>query len=207
LGLFFKFLVSVAYKLHLFLTSVIARFIRALVTLCAAIALVSNTNAMLKHLILLLGLFFGNAVCATNYKSLAADSAPNLELSFKLRDDGKRIGDYYLLIYCDTNAADTLFVKKGRVAYVHLKYNHNYTLRYVKEGYRDRIVIVRTDIASMKQSKDMEFDYQIELVKISEASNTIADLPVAVIKYDARKKKFDYSRKYHRQVRTKKNFR
>lgn len=158
---------------------------------------------MNTHLLLLLGLFFGNAVFATNYASLAADTAPNLELSFKLRDDGKRISNYYLLIYCDTNAADTLFVTKGRVAYVHLKYNHNYTLRYVKEGYRDRILIVRTNVAAMKNYRDMEFDYQIELVKKTEASNTIADLPVAVIKYDPHKKKFDYSHKYHRQVRIK----
>jgi hypothetical protein len=158
---------------------------------------------MNKHLLLLLALFFGKATFATNYASLAADTTPNLELSFKLRDDGKRINDYYLLIYCDTNAADTLFVKKGKVAYVNLKYNHNYTLRYVKEGYRDRVVIVRTAVSSTVHSKDMEFDYQIELVKKTEASNTMADLPVAVIKYDARKKKFDYSHKYHRQVRTK----
>ena len=75
-------------------------------------------------MLFLLVLFLGTKVSATNYASLAPDTAPNLELSFKLRDDGKRIGAYYLLIYCDTNAADTLFVEKGRVAYIHLKFNH-----------------------------------------------------------------------------------
>ncbi|MDQ3109596.1 MAG: hypothetical protein M3R17_06840 [Bacteroidota bacterium] len=158
---------------------------------------------MNRHILLLLSFLFCQHVFATNYSSLAADSVPNLELSFKLTDNGQRISDYYILIYCDTNAADTLFVNKGRVAYLHLKYNHNYTLRYVKEGYRDRVLIVQTGMSSIIHFKDMEFDYQIELVKENEAANTFADLPVAVIRYDAHKKRFDYSRIYHKQVREK----
>lgn len=158
---------------------------------------------MNKSLLLLLTLFFCGALSAKHYSLQRNDSLANLELSFKLRDGSKRISDYYVLIYCDTNAADTLFIEKGRVAYLYLEYNHNYTLRYVKEGYRDRILIVRTGIKSMTQLKDMEFDYEIELVKENEAPNTFADLPVAVVRYDKSKKKFDYSRKYHRQVRQK----
>jgi hypothetical protein len=158
---------------------------------------------MNKTVFFLLGLFFCQGLAAKHFSQQPNDSIPSLELSFKLKDGSKRISDYYVLIYCDTNAADTLFVEKGKVSYLYLNYNHNYTLRYVKPGYRDRILIVRTGIASAIHLKDMVFDYEIELVKEDEAPNTFADLPVAVVHYDKSKKKFDYSRKYHRQVRQK----
>jgi hypothetical protein len=158
---------------------------------------------MYKHILFLLFPFFCQGLSAKNYTLEPQDSIPNLELSFKLTDEGKRVSDYYLLIYCDTNAADTVFVEKGKVAYVYLNFNHNYTLRYVKQGYRDRILIVRTDIASMVHFKTMRFDYEIELVKKDEEANTYADLPVGIVRYDKHKNKFDYSRRYHYDVRNK----
>jgi hypothetical protein len=158
---------------------------------------------MNKTLLFLLALLFCGELSAKNYTKKQNDSLPSLELSFKLRDGNKRISDYYVLIYCDTNAADTLFIEKGKVSYMYLPFNHNYTLRYVKPGYRDRILIVRTGVKSATHIKSMAFDYEIELVKEDEAPNTFADLPVAVVHYDKTKKKFDYSRKYHRQVRQK----
>lgn len=156
---------------------------------------------MSTRILFLMVLLFCQRLSAKNFALEPQDSIPNLALSFKLTDEGKRVSDYYLLIYCDTNAADTLFVEKGKVSYVYLNYNHNYTLRYVKQGYRDRILIVRTSISSLIHFKNMEFDYEIELVKEDEAGNTYADLPVGIVRYDINKKKFDYSRKYHYGVR------
>ncbi len=158
---------------------------------------------MIKNTLLLLTIFFCQGIAAKHYSVTASDSVPSLELSFKLTDEGKRMGEYYLLIYCDTNAADTLFIETTKVTYLYLNYNHNYTLRYVKPGYRDRILIVRTSVASLIHFKNMEFDYEIELVKVTEEANTMADLPVAIIRYDMNQKRFDYSRKYHHQVRQK----
>ena len=62
---------------------------------------------MNKTLLFLLALFFCGELSAKHYSLKQNDSLPNLELSFKLRDGNKRISDYYVLIYCDTNAADT----------------------------------------------------------------------------------------------------
>lgn len=151
-------------------------------------------------LLLLTGLFY-TGLNALDYSAKKSDNAPNLELSFKLTDEGKKIGEYYLLIYCDTNKADTLFVQKGKVSYLYLEYNHNYTLRYVKEGYRDRVLIVRTDVSGVKRLRDFEFDFEISLIKENEPANTVADLPVGIVHYDSHKKKFDYSRKYHKEIR------
>ncbi|MEO5645260.1 MAG: hypothetical protein ABIQ40_11620 [Bacteroidia bacterium] len=155
---------------------------------------------MKKYSVFLILLFFCLNLSAKQYMLQKPNSIPTLELSFKLTDEGKRVTNYYLLIYCDTNAADTLFIQKGKVSYLYLRYNHNYTLRYVKQGYRDRVLIVRTDFANRK---NMQFDYEIELVKENELANTFADLPVAIIRYDLNKKRFDYSRTYHKQVRQK----
>jgi hypothetical protein len=155
----------------------------------------------MKNFFLLIAVIAGTGVSAHGHHG--EEEQPNVELSFKLTDHGKKTGNYYLLVYCDTNAADTLFVKKGRVTYLDLDYNHNYTLRYVKEGYRDRILIVNTHIKTGVTLRDHEFDYEIGLVKNTEAPNTLGDLPVAVIRYDVNRNKFDYSRKYHRQVRKK----
>jgi hypothetical protein len=155
----------------------------------------------MKNFFLLITLFTCIAASARGHHD--KEDQPNVELSFKLTDHGKKTGNYYLLLYCDTNAADTFFVKKGKVTYVQLDYNHNYTLRYIKEGYRDRVVIVNTHMKNGAILKDHEFDYEIGLIKNTDAPNTLADLPVAVIRYDVNHSKFDYSRKYHRQVRKK----
>lgn len=128
-----------------------------------------------------------------------------VELSSQLRYHGKKVSDYTLIIYCDTNAAETLYVEKAKMIYLQLDYNHNYTLRYLKDGFRERVLLVNTHVDSKVAAKDMEFDYEIELVPQNAPANTLGDLPVAIIRYDKSQNKFDYSKKYHRQVRQKSN--
>ncbi len=127
-----------------------------------------------------------------------------LQISSFLTYDGKKVTDYSIIIYHDAGPNDTVTMSNRKNVSLLLDYNHNYTLDYVKEGYRDRLVLIDTHVKSGVEKKNLSFDYEIEMVKQNEKSNTIDDLPVALISYDANQSKFDYSRKYHNQVRGKK---
>jgi hypothetical protein len=142
---------------------------------------------------------------ATPVQAFGSDSLIGVELSSQLRFDGKKVSDYTLIIYCDSNAAETLYVEKAKVIYVQLKYNHNYTLRYLKDGFRERVLLVNTHVDAKTALRDMDFDYEIELITENAPANTLGDLPVAIIRYDQMERRFDYSKKYHRQVRQKTN--
>jgi hypothetical protein len=174
----------------------------ALLPFCPAIALShQNDKAMFTKTILLatITLLGFTKVSANNTSDSTLNSG--LEISFKLTDDGSRVSDYSVIIYQDGNAMDTIFIGKSKPVSIWLDYNHNYALRHIKAGYRDRIVLIDTHISQKSGSDIMDFDYEIELIRENEAANTFDDFPVAFIHYDASQKKFDYSRKYDRQVR------
>jgi len=124
-------------------------------------------------------------------KKSDSDTTIGVELSSQLRFQGKKVSDYTLIIYCDSLAPETLYVEKAKVIYLDLQYNHNYTLRYLKDGYRERVLLVNTNVDAKTALRDMDFDYQIELVPQNAPANTLGDLPVAIVRYDKAEKKFD----------------
>jgi hypothetical protein len=128
-------------------------------------------------------------------------NAPGLELSCVLTDNGLRLAEYKMIVYCDGAAKDTFCVTKAKPVYLRLDFGHQYAVRHIATGYRDRIVMINTVVDFKTSTRKFTFDYQIEMLKTSETSNTLNDLPVAVICYDAKHKQFNYSRTYHEQVR------
>lgn len=158
-------------------------------------------QAMITKAILpvLIALFSFTTVNAKNVSDSTQTSG--LEVSVKLTDDGAKVSDYSVIIYQDGNAMDTFFIGKSKPITIWLDYNHNYALRHIKTGYRDRVVLIDTYVSQKNASDIMDFDYEIELIRENESANTFDDFPVAFIHYDANQKKFDYSRKYDRQVR------
>ncbi len=131
-----------------------------------------------------------------------SDDKPGLELSILLRDEGHKMPDYTLIVYCDDGSApDTIRVEMNKSVYVKLSYHHNYTIRHIKEGYRERVLLVNTHVDEKTAKRWLVFDYEIELVREDEPANTLADLPIAVVHYHKNLKNFEYDRNYHQQVR------
>jgi hypothetical protein len=163
-----------------------------------------NDKAMLSKFSLFTLAIFAtfSGLRATPVCAQSTDSAV-VDLASQLRFNGKKVSNYTLIIYCDTTAAETIFVEKAKVIHIPLRYNHNYTLRYLKEGFRERVLLVNTFVDKKTSCIDASFDYQIALIPENAPPNTLGDLPVAIIRYDKIARKFDYSRKYHHQVRQK----
>ncbi|HLG02902.1 MAG TPA: hypothetical protein VI731_04865 [Bacteroidia bacterium] len=126
---------------------------------------------------------------------------PGVEISSILTYEGVNIYNYAIVIYCDGKASDTFHVKKTKPVFVCLDYGHQYAIRYVIEGFRERVVMINTVVDPVIAQKIMLFDYEIEMVRINEPANTFNDLPVAIVAYDPAFKKFQFSQKYHEQVR------
>lgn len=131
------------------------------------------------------------------------EDQPGLEVSCRLFDDGSKFSSYTIIIYCDNQTTDTILVDKRRPVYFVLDYGHQYAIRHMAEGYRDRVVMIDTKVDSKIATNMSYFDYQIEMIRQDEPGNTINDLPVAVVRYDAHRHDFDYSRKYEKTVRGK----
>lgn len=157
-----------------------------------------RSNIYNPFLLVLLFLVSGKL---TAQKHEPGDDVPGIELSCVLSDDGRHLANYSMIVYCDGVPQDTFLVEKPKPVYFRLAYGHNYAIRHIAEGYRDRIVMVNTIVDVKTSQKKHTFDYQIEMIRENEPANTWNDLPVALICYDAKHKKFDYSRKYNDQVR------
>jgi hypothetical protein len=136
-------------------------------------------------------------------KQIINQEGPGLEITSTLTLEGEKISDYTLIVYDETQASDTLEIPKAKSIYLKLSYGHTYSLRYIKPGFRERVVMVNTKISEEKQKEETDFDFEIEMVRKSQAGNTISDLPVAVIRFDSTENRFEYSREYHRQIRRK----
>lgn len=128
---------------------------------------------------------------------------PGLELSSKITFNGERISNYTIILYNEDQTSDTIEVSGMKLIYMKLSYGHTYALRFIKKGFLERVMLIDTHLEKAKQSKEMQFDFEIEMIPVGKNGNTLSDLPVALVGYDAEEKNFDYSRNYHRQVRGK----
>ena len=158
-----------------------------------------------KNLLPLIGtiaLLFLNQEIKANQK-IINQKGPGLEISSILSSNKERVSDYTLIIYDENQSSDTIVVSKAKIIFLKLSYNHSYSLRYVKEGFRDRVVMIDTKINEDQQMKETRFDFEIIMIPENQPGNIISDLPVAVIHYDYSENEFEISRDYYRQVRGK----
>src|ERR1035437_3543333 len=109
-----------------------------------------------KNLLPLIGtiaLLFLNQEIKANQK-IINQKGPGLEISSILSSNKERVSDYTLIIYDENQSSDTIVVSKAKIIFLKLSYNHSYSLRYVKEGSRDRVVMIDTKINEDQQMKE-----------------------------------------------------
>lgn len=128
---------------------------------------------------------------------------PGVEVSCILLENDIRLSHYTVILYRDGVVSDTFTVSKARPLYFILDYGHQYAVRHMAEGYRDRVVMIDTHVSKETAAEYHTFDYQVEMIPADQPANTICDLPAAVVRYDAKLETFDYSKTYSKQVRVK----
>lgn len=123
-----------------------------------------------------------------------------LDFSGIMTINGEKVSDYTVYIFKDGQLADSVFVENRREQYFELALYHNYTIKFCKPGYKERLILVDTHLPEKFHLTYFTFRYEIEFIPEDE-SNTFDDFPVAYITYDPHKKDFDYNRTYHHNVR------
>ncbi len=149
-----------------------------------------------------IAMLFLNQAINANPKFINQEG-PGLQISSTLMYNEERVPDYQLIIYDENQLTDTIFVAKAKPVFLKLSYGHNYSIRYIKQGFHERVVMIDTRVCTAKQNKMSDFDFEIEMIPTYKNGNTLYGLPVALINYDYTDNKFEYSRNYHRQVRGK----
>ncbi len=140
---------------------------------------------------------------ATNSDIANENNQPQniLELSGNMSVDGAKVADYFVYIFENGVLIDTFFVDSKQEIFFDLDFNRNYAIKFVKAGYKERILLVDTHIADEGFHKSYTFRYDIEFLPHEATSNTFDDFPVAFITFQENVKDFDYDRKYHSNVR------
>lgn len=123
-----------------------------------------------------------------------------LEVSGVMTVNGTRATDYMVYMFEDGVLNDSFHIDNRREQYFGFEFGHNYAMEFVKDGYKKRVLLIDTHLPQDAYSSNFHFRYEIEFIG-KDVSNTFDDFPVAYITYDAKKKDFDYNRKYHNNVR------
>jgi hypothetical protein len=86
----------------------------------------------------------------------------------------------------------------------HLLRDKQYTVKLVKKKFISKTISIATDMPKELQiKKNYKFHFETDLTRIpdSEATKMDAlDYPIALVRYDAVKKKFEYSEKYSKMI-------
>lgn len=124
-----------------------------------------------------------------------------LEISGVMTVNGAKVEDYTVIFFEDGKLIDSFYIDNRREQYFGMEFGHNYALKFVKKGYKNRVLLVDTSLPEDAHSDNFTFRYSIEFIPKDAPSNTFDDFPVAFVTYDAKRKDFDYNRTYHYNVR------
>ncbi|HEU4718765.1 MAG TPA: hypothetical protein VFU15_13065 [Bacteroidia bacterium] len=128
-------------------------------------------------------------------------NVPYFDITGRMTIADKSVADYSVILYCDGQRTDSVFVDTKKDIDIHLGYGHDYAVRFSKAGCKDRILLVDTHLPEGVSADYFSFLYSIEFLSEHAPSNTFDDFPVAYIGYDKTKKDFDYNRTYHKNIR------
>lgn len=112
----------------------------------------------------------------------------------------EKIRNYAISVYMDGNKIDSIFSKSKKSIYFYVSYHNVYTFLFQKDGCRDKIVIVNTNIPEgQKGMKDDIFEFEVEMSQsLIKDSKEIEDYPVAVLKVNEADQVLEVSESYYK---------
>lgn len=111
-----------------------------------------------------------------------------------------RTSNYAVSVYLDGTKIDSLYKRNKRTVHFYVKYNQVYTFLFQKEGCKDKVLIVNTNIPQgLKEIHDDNFNFEVEMTEIlAKKSEEIEDYPVAVLKICKEKESLTTSESYYK---------
>lgn len=112
--------------------------------------------------------------------------------------NNQRVSDYSVSIYLDGTRIDSTYTKSKKSIKFYAAYNKVYTLLFQKENYKDKIVIVNTQLPDGSiLMKDDRFDFEVEMFQVSSKNNKeLEDNSVAVLSIDKKEQILQASTDY-----------
>jgi hypothetical protein len=162
-------------------------------------------------LILALGLTLSTSVSAAKPGRVisapakkARDQKKCLEICARPMFRGEAMKDVTIRLYkADQLVYQILASEEPRIFFA-LDPNSNYSVKFSKEGYTDRLISINTTIPDdVVMSPIFTFDFDIEMVAQNVSLDEFyLDFPVALVTFDKRKEIFGYNREYTRKIST-----
>jgi hypothetical protein len=148
-------------------------------------------------------LFFASIIYAGD--GHVKDTAECLEITGSVSADGDSTDHIIVELVLDNEQVELLDVASFQPFKFYLKKNKSYTIKLSKNRFIQKSITVNTDLPPGTKIKSLlKFHFETDLVKAPDdqfqRKSDALDFPIALVRYDVTKKKFDYSQKYNDMV-------
>lgn len=133
------------------------------------------------------------------------DTSEVLEISGSVWVDADSSDHIIVELVLDNEQVEQLDVASFQPFKFYLKRNKSYTIKLSKNRFIKKTITVNTDLPPGTKVRSLyKFHFETDLVKAPddqfEKKADALDYPIALVKFDTEKKKFDYSKKYNDMV-------
>jgi hypothetical protein len=132
------------------------------------------------------------------------DTADCLEISGSVWVEGDSTDHISVELVLDNEVVEQLDVASFQPFKFYLKRDKHYTVKLSRHGFIGQAVTVDTELpGGMKVKSLYKFHFETELVKAPDKAAFTADAldyPIALVRFNTDKKKFEYSQKYNDMV-------
>lgn len=136
------------------------------------------------------------------------DTIPCLAVVGKLTNNGRKISGATVQLFRGNQEVEKVVYYPEKEFLFLLEPNSVYTVVIEKEGLVTRSVRFETtipeeDFHAKKKKRLYYFDFELEMVTENqiESSHSFVDFPIAMIKFDEKRKVFDYSKSYTQHIK------
>lgn len=140
----------------------------------------------------------------TNY--ISAQNFKSHKFSGKVTVEDGNAKDVTIKVFDRNKCFSSYQTKLGGKFYFAGSSERYYTLRFEKEGYVPKMIVIKTFDTRKLKEDTRKYKFDVELKKEKEGINyDEEDFPVAIIEYDKKTKSFKHNKKYSSKLRTRKN--
>jgi hypothetical protein len=157
----------------------------------------------MKNSIITLAFVFYMAAAAGN----GPDSSYCLEISGKILNAGEAGNQPCKVeLYCMNRVIDSAMLKESRKKFrFYLRRNQYYTIRITMENHMNKLICVDTQNAPNPVEEDLfYFSFETSLLdneRAARLNKDVAEMPVAILYFDARHDRFDYNKAYTSNIK------
>ena len=140
-----------------------------------------------------------NTIALTGFSQKVIRKAP-LEITGIALLNDVPTKDYAVSVYLDGTKIDSLYTKSKKTIKFYVNYNQVYTFLFQKECFKDKLIIVNTNIPEgLMGMQDNTFEFAIEMSQsLTKDISEIEDYPVAVLNINKEEELLEASKSYNK---------